>query len=130
MSDYQSPLLLTSLLKEKCPKCRKGNIFLNKHIFPLKYCLKTVDYCATCGQKIKVENNYGQGMNFVFIFIIYFFNLFWYWPIVGLSFKDNSIYYYIAVSTVMVLVLQPWLMRFSRVLFLYLVIKFSKGVGK
>ncbi|WP_157977103.1 hypothetical protein [Taibaiella helva] len=65
-------------------------------------------------------------MNFVFIFVIYFFNLLWYWPVVGLSFKDNSIYYYIAVSTIMVLVLQPWLMRFSRVLFLYLVIPFRK----
>lgn len=118
------PFLITSLLKEKCPKCRKGNIFINKHIFPLKDCLKTVDYCSVCQQKIKVEQNYGQGMNFVFIFLIYFVNLLWFWPIVGLSFKDNSIYYYIAVSTVMVLVLQPWLMRFSRVLFLYLVIRY------
>lgn len=121
-----APLLLTSLLREKCPKCRKGDIFFNKHILPLKDCLKTVDHCAACGQKIKVENNYGQGMNFVFIFIIFFFNLFWYWPVVGLSFNNNSIYYYIAVSVVMVLVLQPWLMRFSRVLFLYMVIKFDK----
>lgn len=116
------PWLLTSLLSEKCPKCRKGNIFVNKHILPLKHCLKTVDHCPVCKQKIKVEHNYGQGMNFVFIFVIYFFNLLWYWPVVGLSFKNNSIYYYIAVSTIMVLVLQPWLMRFSRVLFLYLVI--------
>ncbi len=120
-----TPLLLISLLKEKCPKCRKGNIFINKHILPLKDCLQTVDNCPVCMQKIKVENNYGQGMNFVFIFILFLFNLLWYWPLIGLSFKDNSIYYYIAISTVMVLVLQPWLMRFSRVLFLYLVIRYT-----
>lgn len=68
-------------------------------------------------------------MNFVFIFIIFFLNLLWYQPIIGLSFKDNSIYYYIAVSAIMVLVLQPWLMRLSRVLFLYLVIKYDKEAG-
>jgi uncharacterized protein (DUF983 family) len=121
--DPPSPFILTSLLKKKCPQCRKGDIFINKHILPLKDCLKTVDSCEVCLQKIKVEANYGQGMNFVFIFIIYTFNLLWYCPLMGLSFKDNSIYYYIAVSTFMVLILQPWLMRFSRVLFLYLVIK-------
>ncbi len=65
-------------------------------------------------------------MNFVFIFVIYAFNLLWYWPLVGLSFKDNSIYYYIALYMIMVIVLQPWLMRVSRVLFLYLVIPFNK----
>lgn len=124
-----APLLVTSLLKEKCPRCRKGNIFVNKQIFPFKDCLKTADYCDICRQKIRMENNHGQGMNFVFIFIIFFLNLLWYQPIIGLSFKDNSIYYYIAVSAIMVLVLQPWLMRLSRVLFLYLVIKYDKEAG-
>lgn len=121
------PLAVPSLLKEKCPRCREGNIFVHKHIFPLNECLKTTDNCAVCGQKIKVEHNYGQGMIFVFIFIIFFLNLLWYWPLFGISFKDNSIYYYLAASAVIVLLLQPWLMRLSRVLFLYLVIKYDKN---
>lgn len=121
-----SPFLFTSLLQGKCPKCRKGNVFVNNHILPIKDCLKTVNTCAVCKQKIKVENNYGQGMNFVFIIFVFLFNLLWYCPIIGLSFKDDSIYYYIAISTIMVLVLQPWLMRFSRILFLYLVIRYEK----
>lgn len=124
-----APLLIPSLLKEKCPRCRKGDIFKNKHILPLGDCLTTVNNCSVCKQKIKVENNYGQGMNFVFIFIIFFFNLIWYWLIIGLSFMDNSIYYYIAISVIMVLLLQPWLMRLSRVLFLYLVIRYRKDAA-
>lgn len=62
LSDQPTPFVLTSLMKEKCPKCRKGNIFVTKHILPLKDCQKTVDYCDVCQQKIKVEANYGQGM--------------------------------------------------------------------
>lgn len=124
-----SRFLLPAMLREKCPRCRKGDVFQNRHILPLKDCLKTVDYCQVCGQKIKVENNYGQGMNFVFIFVIYAFNIAWYHPIFGLSFKDNSIYYYIAVSTFMVIVLQPWLMRLSRILFLYLVVPYNRAAA-
>lgn len=119
-------LLLPALLQEKCPACRSGNVFINRHILPLKDCLKTEDHCPVCGQKIKVENNYGQGMNFVFIFVIFFINALWYHLIFRFSFKDNSIYYYVAVSVLMVILLQPWLMRLSRILFLYLVIPYRK----
>jgi uncharacterized protein (DUF983 family) len=120
----KSPLMLPSLLRQKCPRCRKGNIFKNKSVFPLKECLKVEEYCSVCNQKIRIENNYGQGMNFVFVFIVFFFNLLWYWPIVGLSFMDNSVYYYLAITVTMIFLLQPWIMRFSRILFLYLVIRF------
>lgn len=125
-----NPMLLPSLLKQKCPNCRKGNIFVNRSVFPLGKALQVEENCSHCGQKIKVENNYGQGMNFVFIFIIFFVTFFIYWPLFGISFKDNSVFYYLAVSVVLSLVLQPWLMRFSRVLFLYLVIPFDKNEAK
>jgi uncharacterized protein (DUF983 family) len=121
----KAPLLLPSLLQGKCPSCRKGNIFKNNSVFPLKDCIKIEEYCPVCKQKIKIENNYGQGMNFVFVFIIFFFNLLWYWPIIGLSLFDNSLYYYLALSVIMILLLQPWIMRISRLLFLYLVIPFQ-----
>ena len=121
-----TPLLLPALLKEKCPACRSGNVFVNRTILPLRDCLKTEEYCQVCGQKIKVENNYGQGMNFVFIFAIFIVNALWYHLFFRLSFKDNSIYYYVVLSVLMVILLQPWLMRLSRILFLYLVIPYRK----
>lgn len=122
----KSPLLISSLLTEKCPKCRRGNIFTQKSVFPLNTCLQVNEYCAHCNQKIKVENNYGQGMNFVFIVIVFILTAIIYGLTLGLSFKDNSIFYYLAVGIILSLVLQPWLMRLSRVLFLYLVIPFDK----
>lgn len=121
------PSVIISLLKEQCPKCRKGNIFTQKSVFPLSTCLQVNEYCPNCNQKIKVENNYGQGMNFVFIVIIFILTAILYGLTLGLSFKDNSIFYYLGVGIVLSLVLQPWLMRLSRVLFLYLVIPFNKG---
>ncbi|PSK93565.1 DUF983 domain-containing protein [Taibaiella chishuiensis] len=121
-----TPLLLPALLREKCPGCRRGSIFINSGILPLRDCLKTREHCPVCGQKIKVENNYGQGMNFVFIVVIFILTAIGYHLLIGLSFKDNSIYYYVALSVLMVIFLQPWLMRLSRVLFLYLVVPYRK----
>jgi uncharacterized protein (DUF983 family) len=122
----RNPLLI-SLLTEKCPKCRRGNIFVQKSIFPLNTCLQVNEYCEHCNQKIKVENNYGQGMNFVFIVIVFILTAIIYGLTLGLSFKDNSIFYYLGLSIILSLLLQPLLMRLSRVLFLYLVIPFDKA---
>ena len=71
--------------------------------------------------------------------ILFFLNLLWYWPVFGLSYKDepgvlggaNSIFYYLGISTGIVLLAQPYLMRLSRMIYLYLYIGFghSKRVG-
>ncbi len=92
----------------------------------MKHSLDMVEHCPACNRKTKIENNYGQGMNFVFIIIIFILTLVLYSIFIGISFKDNSVYYYLAVSVLLSLVLQPWLMRYSRVLFLYLVTPFGK----
>lgn len=122
----QHPNIIQGLAGGKCPRCRKGNMFAHKSVFPLKTCLRMEEYCSVCGQKIKVENNYGQGMNFVFIFVIFILTLCVYWPVFGLSYKDSSVFIYLGAASILSLVLQPWLMRFSRILFLYLVIGYDK----
>ncbi len=126
MASKNTPLLL-GLINGKCPKCRQGNIFTHKSVFPLKTCLEVNEYCSHCNNRIKVENNFGQGMNFVFIVIIFVLTGVIYGLTLGWSFKDNSIFSNLGVSIVFCLVVQPWLMRLSRVLFLYLVTPHGKG---
>lgn len=121
-----SPILLSALFGERCPKCRKGNIFAQKSVFPLNTCLRVVENCSKCGQKIKVENNYGQGMNFVFVVAVFIVTFILYHIFLGITFKNNSVFFALGISVVLSLLLQPWLMRLSRVLFLYLVIPFDK----
>jgi hypothetical protein len=57
--------------------------------------------------------------------MLFFLNLLWYWPIFGLSYKDNSVFYYMAVSIAIVLLAQPFLMRLSRMIYLYLYVGFG-----
>lgn len=53
-----------------------------------------------------------------------------YWVLIGLSYQDNSIFIALGLSVFAALILQPWLMRISRVLYLYMFVKYGKGDGK
>jgi len=98
---------------------------MNKSIFPLNKCLALKDECEICGEKMKSESNNGGGINYALSMMLFFLNLLWYWPIFGLSYKDNSVFYYLGTSTLVVLLMQPYLMRLSRMLYLYFYIGFG-----
>jgi uncharacterized protein (DUF983 family) len=120
MGTTAKPSAFLSLVRCKCPECRQGNVFVNKSVFPLGKCLQIVDNCPVCGYKMKHESNNGGGINYALTVLLFFLNLCWYWPIFGLSYKDDSIFYYLGTSIVVVILVQPWLMRVSRMLYIYL----------
>ena len=122
----KNPMLI-GIFRMKCPNCRKGNIFVNKSIFPLGTCLRLVDHCKVCGQKMLFESNNGAGINYALTVMLFFLNILWYWPIFGMSYKDNSVYYYLITSILVVIIAQPWLMRISRVLYLYMFVQFNSS---
>ena len=130
MPQNNRPAVLPSILKMKCPNCRKGDMYSNKSMFPLKELLSMPEHCPVCGQKMELEVGFYYGTGYVsyglsiIIFILVFIL---YWLILGISYKDNSIFYYLVTSTAVVVLLQPWLMRISRVLYLYLFVKYGKG---
>jgi hypothetical protein len=121
------PSLLYGLFTNKCPNCRKGPVFETKSVFPLSKTLAIREHCPACGQKLVYERNNGGGINYALTMMLFFLNLLWYWPIFGMSYRDNSIYYYLATSITVVVLIQPWLMRFSRMVYLYLFIQYGKG---
>ncbi len=129
MSD-STPALLPAIYKMKCPNCRKGSMYVNKGIFPLKEVLKMPEHCEVCGQKFELEVGFYYGTGFVsyalsvFLLIILFVA---YWLLFGFSYKDNSVFICLASSIIILGLLQPWLMRISRVLYLYMFVKYGKG---
>ncbi len=124
---HKKPPLLISMFRMKCPKCGKGGVFTQKHILPLSKCLDVHKHCPECGQLLQNETNNGIGINYALTVMVMFLNLLWYWPIFGLSYKDNSFYYFLASTIGVTILLQPWLMRMSRVIYLYFFIGFGLG---
>lgn len=124
------PALLPSMLQMKCPNCRRGRMFTNKSIFPLDKLLQMPDKCPVCGQKMELEVGFYYGTGYVSYGLsvgLFIFNFIWYWFFIGISYKDYSIFYYLITSIIIVVLLQPWLMRISRVLYLYMFVKYGKG---
>jgi uncharacterized protein (DUF983 family) len=121
---------ISAILKKKCPNCRKGEMFTNKSIFPLKNLLKMPDHCPHCGQKMEIEIGFYYGTGYVsyaicvllsiIIFIAYYLLL-------GVTWRDNSIFYYLATNVALILLLQPWIVRYSRVLYLNMFVKYKQN---
>lgn len=105
-------------------------MFIQKSIFPLGKMLQMPERCPVCGQKMELEVGFYYGTGYVsyalsvgmlgVVFVAY-------WLIFGLSYKDSSVFYALGTAVAIVLLLQPWLMRISRVLYLYGFVKYGKG---
>ena len=119
--------MLPAMLTMKCPSCRKSKVFLNNSIFPLGKCLALKDECEVCGQKMKSESNNGGGINYALTMILFILNACWYGPIFHFDYRDNSVFYFLGSSTAIVILAQPYLMRLSRMIYLYLYVGFGSS---
>ncbi len=123
------PALLPAILSMKCPCCRKGRMFINPSIFPLSQMLDMPERCPVCGQKMELEPGFYYGTGYVSyglsvgLLAIYavIFGL-----TVGFSYQDNSVYWFLATGILGLILLQPWLMRMSRVLYLYMFVRYGQ----
>ncbi len=126
----QKTNLLAGIAGMKCPNCRKGSMFTNKSIFPLGQLLKMPEHCPVCGQKMELEIGFYYGTGYVSYGLsvaVAIFNIVWFAIFVGFSWKDNSVFWYLGITIGMLLLLQPLLMRYSRVLYLYMFVKYGSS---
>lgn len=114
----------------KCPNCRKGNMYTHKSIFPLGKMLDMPERCPVCNQKYEIEPGFWYGTGYVSYAIsvgMIFCLAVLFALTVGFSWKNNSIYIFIGVMIAALVILQPWIMRYSRVLYLYVFVKYGRG---
>ena len=130
MSQKKAPSMLLSMAKMKCPNCRTGNMYTKNSVFPFRTMMDMPEHCSVCNQKFEIEPGFWYGTGYVSyaisvgsIFIITML----YVLIVGFSWNDNSIYKLIGVIIGTMVALQPWIMRYSRVFYLYVFVKYQKG---
>jgi hypothetical protein len=104
-----------------CPRCREGKLFKYGISLRLKKNMEMYDRCPVCGQITDIEVGFYYGTGYVsyllgIVFTVLSF-LLWF-LLIGFSFKDNRFTVWIVFNSVVLLLLQPWLMRFSRSLWL------------
>lgn len=108
-------------------------MYCNKSILPLKEMMQMPKTCPVCGQRMELEVGFYYGTGYVSYGLsvaIAVFNIVWYTLLVGFSWKDNSIWWYLGITVSMLILLQPWMMRLSRVIYLYMFVKYGSNSNK
>lgn len=119
---------LASTLSCRCPRCREGKLFkypvsanLNKNMDMNKNCL-------VCGQPAEIEVGFYYGTSYVSYAItvgLSIASLVVWWMIIGLSTNDNRFFYWLGFNAVLLILLQPWLMRLSRSMWISWFVKYD-----
>ncbi len=127
--------ILSAMFGMRCPSCRKSFVFKNRSIFPFSQTTALKETCEECGQKLISEKNNGAGMNYALTMVIFLLNIIWFVPLYKYfdphkelhwyDSADQSVWWYLGTSTFVVVVMQPWLMRMSRMVYLYLYVGFG-----
>ncbi len=122
MSEKKAHLsYFATVLSCRCPRCRDGKLFQNPISISLKKNLQMNKDCTVCGQPSEIEVGFYYGtsyVSYVLTVAMSIATLMAWWVIVGLSVNDNRFFYWMGFNAVLLLVLQPWLMRFSRSLWI------------
>jgi uncharacterized protein (DUF983 family) len=127
------PNAVWSILSMRCPRCRRGPMF--KHSNPyrklgLKNIFNMHDNCPVCGQKFDLEPGFWYGTGYVSYALAVAISVAtfvaWY-VLIGISTDDNRIFYWLIFNSVALVVLQPWLMRLSRVIYIRFFVQYNKN---
>lgn len=112
---------LTTIMGCYCPRCREGKLFKHPLTFRLNRIMQMNVHCPLCRQPTEIEVGFYYGTSYVSYLIAVVFsvvNFLVWWLIIGFSFTDNRFFYYLFFNAFLLVVMQPWLMRFSRSLWI------------
>lgn len=124
----EKPNLILSILKNKCPRCRRGDMYKNRGAFRIKGLMTMNERCPLCGQPLDMEPGFYYGTNLISyaLAIITSVLSFLLWILViGISLQDSRLFWWIGVNSILLLVLQPPLMRLSRTVWISFFVKYS-----
>jgi uncharacterized protein (DUF983 family) len=126
-SGNETPGVL-NLLQCKCPRCRLGDMFINKKPYS-KHFMKMHDRCEVCGQYFDLEVGFYYGSGYVsygLTVAISVTTFIVWWLLIGISVDDNRIFYWLVLNAILILALQPVLMRLSRTFWLGMFVKYDR----
>ena len=119
---------LSSALTCHCPRCREGKLFKHPLSLSFKKNLEMYKSCPVCGQMTEIEVGFYYGTSYVsyaMTVALSVATLVAWWVIIGLSTEDNRFFYWMGFNAAFLIILQPWLMRLSRSLWISWFVKFD-----
>jgi hypothetical protein len=104
-------------------------MFTNPNPWSLMTMLKMPARCPECSQLYELEVGFWYGTAYVSYALTVLFSGFsfvlW-WLTIGFSLTDHRFFWWMGINGVLLVVLQPWFMRLSRAVYLYIFVPYDK----
>jgi uncharacterized protein (DUF983 family) len=108
---------LSSSLGCRCPRCREGKLFKHPLSIRLKQNMEMNKECPECSQPTEIEVGFYYGtayVSYAFTVALSVATFVAWWVLIGFSTEDNRFFIWLISNAVLLVVLQPWLMRLAR----------------
>ncbi|MGX5818792.1 DUF983 domain-containing protein [Chitinophaga lutea] len=115
------PNVVLSILQNKCPRCREGALFTSSNPYNLKEFTKMHEHCPVCGQPTEPETGFYFGTGYVSYALsiaVSVATFVAWWVLIGFSLYDNRLFWWLGMNALLLVILQPPLMRLSRSIWL------------
>jgi hypothetical protein len=119
----KDPGLFSSMMHFKCPRCRKGNLFLYSNPYNINRLTQMPVTCPVCDQPYQPEPGFYYGSMYVSYFLcvcIFFANFFTF----GVHY-DFSVLAFTIIYSVQILAVMPYIFRYARVLYIYMFVSYD-----
>ncbi len=119
---------LASTVGCRCPRCREGKLFQHGISINFKKNMLMHKECTICDQPTEIEVGFYYGTSYVSyaLAVAICVASFIAWVLfIGISTKDNRFFMWLGFNAVLLIVLQPWLMRLSRSLWISWFVKYD-----
>lgn len=130
---HGKPNIVLSILQNKCTRCRRGKIYQYNNPYNLRNFMKMNERCPVCGQPLDMEPGFYYGTNMVsysLATIISVVSFILWWIFIGFSLQDKRFFLWLAFNAILLIVLQPPLMRLSRTIWLAFFVPYSANWDK
>lgn len=120
---------LISVLKNKCPRCRKGNIYGSNNAYKYGETVKMNAHCPVCNQPTQLEVGFYYGTGYVSYALSVAFSVATFvawWVIIGFSLDDTRFFWWMGINAASLIGMQPLFMRLSRTLWLSWFVPYEK----
>lgn len=132
----KKPGYISSILQMKCPRCRRGKMFNAGNPYKklsLAHIFDMPESCSVCKQRFDLEPGFWYGTGYVSYALavaICVASFIAWWVLIGFSLYDNSIVWWLVANGILLLILQPWLMRLSRVIYIRFFVNYDGAFEK
>jgi uncharacterized protein (DUF983 family) len=120
--------IFQSIIGQRCPRCRKGRLFLVRNPYRLKHLQSMPAECPVCGQDFVIEPGFFFGASYV----SYALMVGWLIPLfLFIRFVLNLPYStYLIVFGILLPILVPPIYRFSRTIWIHMFVRYDPVLGR